>query len=60
MANPLVPEQSYTFGILKAAQPQGDYDVLAERGRRALRVHATGDLGKGPGTFSRAIERAPQ
>ncbi len=34
-----VPEQKYTFGIVKAAQARGDFEVLAERGRRALRVH---------------------
>ena len=34
-----VPGQNYTFGTVKAAQARGDFDVLAERGRRALRVH---------------------
>jgi len=34
-----VPEQKYTFGVVKAAQARGDFQVLAERGRRALRVH---------------------
>ena len=33
-----VPGQPYTFGIVKAAQARGDFDVLAERGRRALRA----------------------
>ncbi|HVJ54298.1 MAG TPA: bifunctional transaldolase/phosoglucose isomerase [Aliidongia sp.] len=37
-----VPGQKYTFGIVKAAQARGDFDVLAARGRRALRVHLTG------------------
>ena len=31
-----VPEQKYTFGVVKAAQARGDFQVLAERGRRAL------------------------
>jgi len=31
--------QKYTFGVVKAAQARGDFAVLAERGRRALRVH---------------------
>ncbi|HKS74917.1 MAG TPA: hypothetical protein VJQ82_17050, partial [Terriglobales bacterium] len=39
-----VPEQKYTFGIVKAAQARGDFQVLAERGRRALRVHLGKDL----------------
>lgn len=34
-----VPGQKYTFGVVKAAQARGDFAVLAERGRRALRVH---------------------
>jgi transaldolase / glucose-6-phosphate isomerase len=55
-----VPGQSYTFGIVKAAQARGDYDVLAERGRRALRAHITGGLDAGLATLSRAIEQALQ
>jgi hypothetical protein len=34
-----VPGQQYTFGIVKAAQARGDFQVLLNRGRRALRVH---------------------
>ena len=34
-----VPGQTYTFGIVKAAQARGDFEVLADRRRRALRVH---------------------
>ncbi len=34
-----VPGQKYTFGIVKSAQARGDFEVLAERGRRVLRVH---------------------
>ena len=34
-----VPGQKYTFGVVKAAQARGDFDVLAERGRRVLRIH---------------------
>jgi transaldolase/glucose-6-phosphate isomerase len=34
-----VAGQRFSFGIIKAAQARGDFDVLAERGRRALRVH---------------------
>ncbi len=33
-----VPGQKYTFGVVKAAQARGDFQVLADRGRRALRV----------------------
>jgi transaldolase / glucose-6-phosphate isomerase len=38
------PGQKYTFGIVKAAQARGDFEVLAERGRRALRVHLGRDV----------------
>ena len=31
-----VPGQKYTFGVVKAAQARGDFQVLAHRGRRAL------------------------
>ena len=34
-----VPDQRYTFGIIKRLQARGDYEVLASRGRRVLRVH---------------------
>jgi glucose-6-phosphate isomerase len=39
-----VPQQKYTFGIVKAAQARGDFQVLAERHRRALRAHLGKDL----------------
>ncbi len=42
-----VPGQKYTFGIVKAAQARGDFEVLAERGRRALRVHLGADVSTG-------------
>ncbi len=34
-----VPDHSYSFGVVKAAQARGDLEVLVERGRRVLRVH---------------------
>jgi transaldolase/glucose-6-phosphate isomerase len=42
-----VPGQKYTFGTVKAAQARGDFQVLAERGRRALRVHLGSDVNGG-------------
>jgi transaldolase/glucose-6-phosphate isomerase len=53
-----VPGQSYTFGVVKAAQARGDFEVLAERGRRALRVHITGPLDQGLAALRRAVEAA--
>ncbi|HEX7969209.1 MAG TPA: transaldolase, partial [Stellaceae bacterium] len=52
-----VPGQKYTFGIVKAAQARGDFDVLAERGRRALRVHLGADVAAGLATLTEAIRR---
>jgi transaldolase / glucose-6-phosphate isomerase len=34
-----VPGQKYTFGVVKAAQARGDFQVLIDRDRRALRLH---------------------
>jgi len=42
-----VPQQKYTFGIVKAAQARGDFQVLADRQRRALRVHLGKDIKAG-------------
>ena len=53
-----VPGQKYTFGTVKAAQARGDFEVLAERGRRALRVHLGTDVGAGLAELRQAIESA--
>ena len=53
-----VPGQKASFGVIKAAQARGDFDVLTERGRRALRVHLKGDLSSGLKTLDEAIRRA--
>ena len=53
-----VPGQKYTFGIVKAAQARGDFEVLAERGRRALRVHLGTDVDRGLAILEIAIRAA--
>jgi transaldolase / glucose-6-phosphate isomerase len=53
-----VPDQKYTFGTVKAAQARGDFQVLAERGRRALRVHLGADLQSGLKTLLAAVKEA--
>ncbi|MGE3784894.1 MAG: bifunctional transaldolase/phosoglucose isomerase, partial [Alphaproteobacteria bacterium] len=53
-----VPGQAYSFGVVKAAQARGDFDVLAERGRRLLRVHLPRDVDAGLATLARALEQA--
>ncbi|MBK6589073.1 MAG: bifunctional transaldolase/phosoglucose isomerase [Acidobacteria bacterium] len=42
-----IPGQKYTFGVVKAAQARGDFQVLLDRGRRALRVHLGDDVARG-------------
>jgi transaldolase/glucose-6-phosphate isomerase len=53
-----VPGQKYTFGIVKSAQARGDFQVLAERGRRALRVHLGSNLKAGLTTLEAAVRKA--
>jgi transaldolase/glucose-6-phosphate isomerase len=53
-----VPGQKYTFGVVKAAQARGDFAVLNERGRRALRVHLGKNVKAGLATLAKAIQKA--
>lgn len=53
-----VPGQKASFGIVKAAAARGDFDVLTERGRRALRVHLKGDLKPALAALDAAISEA--
>jgi transaldolase / glucose-6-phosphate isomerase len=42
-----VPDQKFTFGVVKSAQSRGDFQVLLDRERRALRVHLGADVKNG-------------
>ena len=42
-----VPEHKYTFGLVINAQAQGDFEVLAQRKRRVLRIHLGSDVNAG-------------
>jgi hypothetical protein len=53
-----VPGQRYTFGVVKAAQARGDFSVLTERKRRALRVHLGSDVKAGLAKLEAAIAEA--
>ncbi|MGC2742657.1 MAG: transaldolase, partial [Candidatus Angelobacter sp.] len=53
-----VPGQKYTFGIVKAAQARGDFQVLADRQRRALRVHLPKDVETGLERLGQALTDA--
>ena len=57
-ADVMVPGEAYSFGTVKAAQARGDFDVLTERKRRALRVHLGPDVEAGLARLVRAIEAA--
>jgi transaldolase/glucose-6-phosphate isomerase len=50
-----VPGHKYTFGVVEAAQARGDFAVLAERRRRALRVHLGADVEAGLARFGKLI-----
>ena len=53
-----VPGENYTFGTVKAAQARGDFDVLAERHRRALRIHLGSNVEAGLTRLAKAIGAA--
>lgn len=53
-----VPDQKYTFGVVQAAQARGDFAVLAERGRRALRVHLGPDVNAGLTKLAAAVKQS--
>lgn len=42
-----VPGQKYTFSVVKQAQARGDFQVLIDRDRRALRIHLGKDVTAG-------------
>jgi transaldolase/glucose-6-phosphate isomerase len=53
-----VPGAKYTFGVVKAAQARGDFQVLADRGRRALRVHLGKNVSVGLTSLLSAVREA--
>jgi transaldolase/glucose-6-phosphate isomerase len=53
-----VPGQKYTFGVVKAAQARGDFEVLVQRKRRALRAHLGADVAAHLGTLQAAFVSA--
>lgn len=53
-----VPGQGVSFGVVKAAQARGDFQVLAARNRRALRVHLGSDVEAGLASLHAALQQA--
>jgi glucose-6-phosphate isomerase len=53
-----IPGQKFSFGVVVDAQAAGDLAVLEARGRRALRVHLTGDVAAGLAAINAAFDQA--
>ncbi len=53
-----IPGFGYTFAVVRDAQARGDFAVLTERRRRALRVHVHGDPTEGLEALDRALATA--
>ena len=51
-----VPGRKYTFGAVKVAQARGDFQVLSQRGRRALRVHLSTPVENRLAELNRALD----
>ncbi|NNE98809.1 MAG: bifunctional transaldolase/phosoglucose isomerase [Pyrinomonadaceae bacterium] len=51
-----VPGNKYTFGVIKSAQARGDFQVLLDRQRRALRVHLSENVFEDLQTITELIE----
>lgn len=53
-----IPDYRASFSVIKAAQARGDFGVLTDRNRRALRIHLKGDLKAGLAVLDKAIVAA--
>jgi hypothetical protein len=60
MGQSCLPRATYEDnpGVVKANQAGGDFQILAERGRRALRVHLGADVRAGLRILEAAIRQA--
>ncbi len=53
-----IPGRAASFGVIEAAQAAGDFQVLAERGRRILRARIAGDVDRGIAVIAQATRLA--
>src|SRR5262249_4644116 len=53
-----LPGEPFTFGVLKQAQALGDFQSLASRKRRAIRVHLGKDLRSGLETLLEIVQES--
>lgn len=51
-----IPGESFTFGVLKAAQALGDFQSLSKRNRRVLRVHVGSNVEDGLRRLQQVID----
>jgi transaldolase/glucose-6-phosphate isomerase len=57
-ADVAVPGEKFSFDVVKSAQARGDFQVLVDRNRRALRVHLGADVGAGLAVLHDAMRTA--
>lgn len=53
-----VPGEAFSFGVVEAAQAQGDLDVLARRDRRVVRLDLGRDVEEGLKRLAEAVDRS--
>jgi transaldolase/glucose-6-phosphate isomerase len=53
-----IPGETYSFGVLKQAQSLGDFESLASRGRRAIRIHLGADATAGLKRLAEIVREA--
>jgi transaldolase / glucose-6-phosphate isomerase len=55
-----VPDRSYTFGVVKAAQARADAEALGNAGRRVLRIEVRGNFAAGIRRLADAVTPRPE
>ena len=53
-----LPNEAFTFGVLKQAQALGDFQSLSSRHRRAIRLHLGADVGAGLANLLEIVQKA--
>jgi transaldolase/glucose-6-phosphate isomerase len=53
-----LPNEAFTFGVLKQAQALGDFQSLSSRHRRAIRLHLGEDVAAGLATLLEIVQKA--
>jgi len=53
-----LPNEAFTFGVLKQAQALGDFQSLSSRNRRAIRLHLGTDVASGLTTLLEIVQTA--